>query len=577
MNAQDLIREHLRFLYGETAGDAACAHLGKRMEAARPHIVALRPAGLRERDALLITYGDQVREPNVRPLRTLGEFCSKHLDGIVSGIHILPFYPYTSDDGFSVVDYKAVDPALGHWTDVAHIGHRFRPMFDAVINHISRQSAWFQAYVRGDLPYTDYFIECDPKADLSRVVRPRALPLLTPVETSRGTKHVWTTFSDDQMDLNFRNPQVLLEVLDVLLSYATHGAEFLRLDAIAYLWKEPGTSCIHLPQTHRIIQLIRAVFDVVAPHVMLITETNVPHADNVSYFGDGTNEAQLVYNFALPPLVLHAIHTGNATTLTRWAAGLSLPSDRVTFFTFLASHDGIGLNPARGILRDSEIEAMVERVRACGGLVSYKNNPDGSQSPYELNVNYFDALSNPDDKEPLDVQVDRFLVAQAIMLALMGMPGIYFHSLFGSRGWAEGVKQTGRNRTINRQKLERAALEHELAEPGSQRSRVFHGYSRLLKARAGNPAFNPYAPQRVIECGDAVFAVLRISPDDRQRVLCLHNLSNRPQQPSPDCDRLFGASSNSSLDLIARERMQVRSRAIELRPYQVLWLADEHR
>jgi len=576
MNAEGRIRDHLRFLYGETAGDAAYQELRKRMDVARPRIVALRPAGLGERDALVITYGDQVRESNMRPLRMLGEFCVKHLDGIVTGIHILPFYPYTSDDGFSVVDYKSVDPALGHWTDVAHIGHRFRPMFDAVINHISRQSAWFQAYLRGEKPSTDYFIECDPKTDLSRVVRPRALPLLTPVATARGTKHVWTTFSDDQIDLNFRNPQVLLEVLDVLLSYAAHGAEFLRLDAIAYLWKEPGTSCIHLPQTHRIIQLIRAVFDVVAPHVMLITETNVPHADNVSYFGDGTNEAQLVYNFALPPLVLHAIHIGNATALTRWAAGLSLPSDRVTFFNFLASHDGIGLNPARGILPDAEINAMVERVRAHGGLVSYKNNPDGSHSPYELNVNYFNALSDPRSGEPLEPQVDRFMAAQAIMLSLVGMPGIYFHSLFGSRGWPEGVKETGRNRTINRQKLERAALERELAEPASLRSRMFRSYARLLQARAGNAAFNPYAPQRVIECGDAVFAVLRVSLDGQHRVLCLHNVSNRPQKVALDFDRLFGTLPMSLHDLNTRERIGLSPPgAIELRSYQVAWLTNE--
>ena len=128
--------------------------------------------------------------------------------------------------------------------------------------------------------------------------------------------------------MNFKNPDVLLALLDALLFYVARGARFIRLDAIAYLWKRIGTSCIHLPQTHAVIQFWRAVLDEVAPHVLLITETNVPHADNVSYFGDGTNEAQLVYNFALPPLVLHALLRGDATHLTRWAQSLTLPSDR---------------------------------------------------------------------------------------------------------------------------------------------------------------------------------------------------------------------------------------------------------
>src|SRR5690606_35016656 len=108
--------------------------------------------------------------------------------------------------------------------------------------------------------------------------------------------------SADQVDLNFKNPAVLLATTRALLFYVEHGAKFIRLDAIAYLWKEIGTPCIHLPQTHQVIQLMRAVLDEVAPDVRLITETNVPHPDNISYFGAGTNEAQLVYNFALPPL-----------------------------------------------------------------------------------------------------------------------------------------------------------------------------------------------------------------------------------------------------------------------------------
>jgi glucosylglycerate phosphorylase len=518
------IHDHLRLLYGDVQGIATWGKLAPRLE--RPLRSAIAP--LTEHDTLLITYGDQVGDG----LRALAEFLDQHTTGTVTGVHLLPHFPYSSDDGFSVTDYRQVNPALGTWTDVRRLGEHRRLMLDAVINHISAQSAWFKAYRRGEAPYTDYFIEFDPHADLSQVVRPRTSPLLTPV----GSRHVWTTFSDDQIDLNFHNPDVLLEILDILLFYVANGTQFLRLDAIAYLWKEPGTACIHLPQTHRIVQLIRAVLDIVAPGTMLITETNVPHRDNISYFGDGTNEAHLVYNFPLPPLTLHALRTGNAATLSRWAAGLATPSDNVTFFNFLASHDGIGLNPARGILPESEIESLLT-----SHLVSYKNNPDGTRSPYELNANYLDALAG---------NVDAFLCAQAIMLALRGLPGIYFHSLFGSHGWPEGVTQTGRNRTINRQKLARANLELELADSGTDRYRIFQGYRKFLRARAASPAFNPYAPQEVLDCGDAVFALRRISRDGRHRMLCLHNVTGE------------------------RQRVQVDTRSVLLQSYEVLWLTE---
>ena len=298
----------------------------------------------------------------------------------IGGVHLLPFFPFSSDDGFSVTDFWKVDPRLGTWNDVALLGKNFRLMFDGVINHVSRESEWFQAFVRGEPPFTDYFICADPNADLSQVTRPRTSPLLTPVKTTRGTKHVWTTFSADQIDLNYKNPEVLLKIIELLLFYAEQGAEVIRLDAIAYLWKEPGTTCIHLPQTHRVVKLFRSVFDQVAPGVILITETNVPHADNVSYFGNGTDEAQMVYNFALPPLVLHTFHTGNAQRLTNWAATLTTPSRSTTFFNFIASHDGIGVMPARGLLSESEIHELVRRTLAHGGKVSSKSNPDGSES-----------------------------------------------------------------------------------------------------------------------------------------------------------------------------------------------------
>lgn len=566
----NIILEHLIALYGDDVGRVTLARLESLISSHQSQIPVQRLSALTERDAVLITYGDQVRESNMPPLRTLADFCARHLTGIVNTIHVLPFYPYSSDDGFAVVDYRVVNPALGDWTDVARVGANFRLMFDAVINHVSAQSAWFQGFLRDDPRYRDFFIVVPDNADVSRVIRPRTLPLLTKFETPSGVKNVWTTFSADQIDLNYHDPDVLIEIIETLLFYIAHGANWIRLDAIAFLWKELGTTCLHLPQTHRVIQLLRAIVDHVAPHVVLITETNVPHADNVSYFGDGANEAHLVYNFALPPLALHAFHTGDAGVLTHWASALSLPSKQVTFFNFLASHDGIGLNPARGILSEADIGALVARTLANGGLVSYKTNPDETASPYELNINYFDALSDPNATEPLDIQIDRFVAAHAIMFALVGVPGIYFHNLFGSRSWRAGTAQTGQNRTINREKLERAALERELSDPTSPRHRVFTRLAQLLRARAAHPAFSPYGEMRVLDVNPAVFALRRTGARG-EAVLCLQNVSHQPQSTQVDLANLLGTSSSNIVDLCTNQ-VCAESRVIHLMPFQTLWL-----
>jgi len=553
---------YLKAIYG----DQSVSHIQERLQKLAEHYRGRIPKpadpSLSERDSLLITYGDQVQDAGKSHLQALNEFCESHLRGVVSGIHILPFYPWSSDDGFSVKDYRAVDMALGSWKDIENLGQSFRLMFDGVINHYSAQGEWFQKFLHDEEPYRDYFFTVDGDPDLSKVVRPRALPLLTEYETASGKRRVWTTFSADQVDLDFRNPDVLLEIFDVLLMYAERGAQFIRLDAIAYLWKEIGTSCIHLPQTHAVIQLLRAVLDDVAPHVRLITETNVPHADNISYFGNGKNEAQLVYNFALPPLVLYAFRTEDVSILSQWASDLDLPSEHTTFFNFLASHDGVGLNPARGILSSAEIDALVEQTLAHGGLISYKQNTDGTQSPYEMNINYFDALSNPFGDEPIETQVNRFIAAQAIMLSLIGLPGIYFHSLFGSRNWADGVQITNHNRTINRQKLERVELEEELKSPVSLRCQVFTRFRQMLLARSSSAAFHPHGSQKILDAGNRIFALSRISPDGTKNVLCLQNITQQAQ-------RIENLINKTARDLLTN---RLQNSKIILRPYQTMWL-----
>jgi sucrose phosphorylase len=594
---QTEIRDHLSFLYGPRKAEEVWHRLEAilaRFCQRNPELASAATGGeLTERDTILITYGDQFREQGTPPLQTLHAVLARTLDGVISGVHILPFFPYSSDDGFSVIDYTQVNPDLGTWADIERLRQDFRLMFDAVINHVSRQSEWFQRFLVGDTDYADWFIAFEPDAPLdwvSQVVRPRALPLLTPVQTPAGKKLVWTTFSDDQIDLNYAHPPLLLKVLEILLLYIEKGASVIRLDAIAYLWKKPGTSCIHLEETHRVVKLMRCVLDAVAPGVILITETNVPHEENISYFGDllaaigypasrpraGTDEAQMVYQFPLAPLVMHSILSGDARVISRWAAGLETPAAQATFFNFTASHDGIGVMPARGLLSEDEIQALADTTLAHGGRVSHKSNTDGSRSVYELNISYFDALSDPNAAEPQDVQVARFIVSQAIMLALAGTPGIYVHSLLGSRSWREGVALTGHNRTINRQKFDRATLEAELADPASLRRQVFDAYAHLLRVRSSSPAFHPHGDQEVLFLNDSSFAVLRTSPDGTRRVLCLHNVSDQPQalQFRPEDSDL---QAGTWLDLVAGQEYPAHQETFSLllSPHAVCWLRIE--
>jgi len=569
------LSEHLEFLYGPTRARGVLERLIVRLKGfVRGEGVRPRPS-LSERTSILITYGDQVSEPGAPPLHTLGDVLEETVSGLITDVHILPFFPYSSDDGFSVIDYEAVDPKLGDWSDIHRLTGRFGLMADLVINHVSAQSPWFQGFLRGEPGFSDFFITVEEGTDLSNVVRPRALPLLTPVKTNRGEKLVWTTFSSDQIDLNYANPEVLLRMIDVLLFYVRQGVTLIRLDAVAFLWKRIGSACVHCEETHRIVKLMRGVLDAVAPDVLLITETNVPHGENIGYFGSGTDEAQLVYQFPLPPLVVDAFQRGDATSLSRWAATLAPPPGNATFFNFLASHDGIGLRPLKGLLEPAHVEAMVERTVAHGGCVSFWRDSDGIQSAYELNISFFDALSDPRGCEPIDLQVRKFLTAQAIMVSLAGVPGIYFHSLFGSRSWLRGVEERGENRAINREKLTKKRLLDELHDVDSLRAKVFGGYRKLLETRNSCAAFSPHAPQRVLAISPHVFAVLR-GGADQPSILCLHNVSG--EGVLVRLDRDIAERFNSPLVDLLRGEGSPESESevgfVPLCPYGTVWLTE---
>lgn len=522
------IHDYLKQIYPPDVADETLPQLEALIADYRGRIDA-KPVDqpFSERDVVLITYGDTFHAADEKPLQTLHRFASERLNGVVSTIHILPFYPYSSDDGFSVKDFYAVNPELGDWDDIERLGGAFSLMFDGVFNHMSAQSEWFRRFLAGDGDYAKLFYTASPDMDLSAVTRPRALPLLTPFTRPNGeTIHVWTTFSPDQVDFDISEPSTLLRLIDILLFYAARGADVVRLDAICFLWKEPGTNSIHRPQTYAAVRLMRAVLDAIAPQVILITETNVPHAENISYFGDGTDQAQMVYNFTLPPLLFHTMLTGNTGKLREWINGLETPSTRTTFFNFTASHDGIGVRPVEGILNADELAAMVAHVESRGGRVSYKRNPDGSQSPYELNCTYVDAVTNPAEPEALTIQ--RFITSQAIAMSLAGVPAVYVHSLIGSQNDIAGMEQSGHNRTINRAKLALDEVNAALDGGDSFRAGIFRRYVDLLAKRRSRSAFHPNVAQKAIDTGnDALLAILRAAPDER--LLALFNVSGEPQ------------------------------------------------
>ena len=524
-----------------------------------------------ENDVVLITYADSVfGEEDKKPIATLRRFCDKYLRHNISCIHILPFSPWSSDDGFSVIDYREVNPDYGRWENIEALAFEHSLMFDLVLNHCSRKSEWFKDFVAGVAPASNYFITEDPNTDLSNVVRPRPWPLLTEVATRDGIEHVWTTFSEDQIDLNWKDPNVLFEFLDILFLYISKGMRIVRLDAIAFLWKEIGTNCLHLPETHEFVKLFRDVLEMVAPNVVLLTETNVPHEENISYFGEG-DEAHMVYNFSLPPLLLHALLSGKTSYLINWAKSLDELPDGCTFFNFTASHDGVGVRPLQGIVEDHELNWLMERVRERGAKVNMRRMPDGSEKPYELNVTYVSALSEPEDEL---LGEDRFICSQAIQLGFRGIPAVYIHSLLGTRNYVEGVEQTGENRTINRRKWNIHELEGLIEDEATSHGRIYKRYLSMLRRRKNHKAFHPDAPMTVMDTDSRLFAFMRVANDGSERIVCVHSMSRETVKiPLVSLDISLGVKDKSVRDIFNSQTLKTGpKRQLTLKPYGSVWI-----
>ena len=531
---------------------------------------AMHPGRWSARDVVVITYGNSIRNGSEPPLETLSAFLSARLGSLVSTVHVLPFFPFSSDDGFSVIDFHAVDPLLGDWADLRALGRSFAVMADLVINHVSRESLWFMDFVNDREPGRNYFITHDPELDLTGVVRPRNTPLLVPVHTYRGLRHVWATFSEDQIDLDFANPAVLLEMVRVLCHYLSEGMRLIRLDAIAYLWKEVGTPCIHHPHTHDVVRVLRLVTelscDPESDPALLVSETNVPHAENISYFGQG-DEAHLVYQFPLAPLALHALTAGTSRYLMQWGCALEPPPEGCAFLNFTASHDGIGLRPAEGLVPEPDVDTLVELMHAFGGFVSMRMLADGTQRPYEINISLFDALRGTFAGEDA-WQVERFICSQVLTLCLQGVPALYIHSLLATPNDLDGVERSGRTRSINRRQWELADIDQLLLDGQTSASQVFAALTELLRLRRAEPAFSPAADQRFVKLADACVSFVRGRGADAIAVVI--NVTPRSWQ--------LGLADREALDCTGPVRDLIRSEqypegsVIDVAPYRCLWL-----
>jgi sucrose phosphorylase len=583
---RERVLAHLRFLYG---GPAAGAHLLELERILKVYYAHKPPEMIEqekvfdpierftEEDMVLITYGDLIRGERGTPLATLAEMCETYLRAI-NTIHILPFFPYSSDKGFSVVDFKSVDSRLGTWDDVGVLESRYQLMFDGVFNHISSRHEYFREFLNGSPEYQDFFIAYDSQDDLTAeqrtlIFRPRTSEILSRFQSITGPKFVWTTFSKDQIDLNYKNPKVLIAIVELLLFYVRQGADIIRLDAVPYFWAEPGTKSVHLAQTHEIVRLLRTVLETVAPYVALVTETNVRHFLNVSYFGNGHDEAHMVYNFALPPLVLHSFYTEDVSTLSDWAKSLITPSETTTFFNILDTHDGIGLMAAKDILSSEEIAVLIQRARDHGAFVSYKTDADGGEEPYELNTTWWSALNRDDSGEDLVLRVKRFVASRSISYVLRGVPGIYIHGSLGTSNDNNIVGTAKEKRDINRQLIDKNTIAEAAKDPNSKLYLIGSHLRRINLCRVEQRAFHPRGSQQVLMTSPAVFSVLRTSPEGDEHVLALTNVSNRVVEIEITLSDL-GLDQGHWRDLLSGKEKKAEGRRLflTLQPYDVLWL-----
>ena len=523
-----------------------------------------------EKDFLLITYADSIKKNNQKNLITLNSFLKKYCKEF-SYIHILPFFPFSSDDGFAVEDYKKIKIEHGSWKDLKKITKTFDIMVDLVINHCSSNNKLFKNFLEDKNPGKDFFINSEKKFPKSnKIVRPRSSDLSKKVLVDGKNTYVWCTFGHDQVDFDFRNPNVLLYFFEIIKFYLDQDIKALRLDAVAFLWKELGTRCINLPQTHNIIRLIRLIIDRFYNKTLIITETNIPSHENLTYFGNN-NEAHCIYNFSLAPLLIHAVVSGNSSYLKKWSRGMPPAQENNSYLNFLSTHDGIGMRPVEGILPENEIQKYFNFFKKQGGLFSYRTNA-GKKSVYEVNITLLEAFKecyNGKDKFVLE----RFILAHTILFSMEGIPAIYIQNYLGSKNDNAKVKKTNSFRSINRRNWNFDSLVKIFKNKSNINSKILHSLNRLMVLRKKQIAFHPNATQFTLQLGDIFFGIWRQSIDRSQSIFCISNLTNVKQKISLLDINLI--STNNWFDILSNKKIKNIGDELLFKPYQTFWITNK--
>lgn len=508
-----------------------------------------------EKDIVLILYPDHIAENGKPSLETLSTFLDTYVKDAVNTIHLLPFYPSGGDGGFAVADYENVDPKYGMWKHITHLAKKYRIMVDFVANHTATTHKWFVEFLNGNKKYQDYFLWFDKQVDTSWAYRTRTSPLLTPFEKKDGSRvWVWTGFSPLQADLNYQNPDVFLDMTKILIHYLNMGASLIRIDAAGYLWKQIGTSSVHMPQTHTILAIWRAIMAEMKPNVYLITETNVPNNINVQYFGKTIPEAHIVYNFGLSPLLLYTFMQKDTTVLNDWTKTLHTPRTDTTYFSITQTHDGVNVRSVDGVLSTEQITHLAQRTKQVGGGINSRLLPDRTTEPYELDVVYKSFLGSS----------EALLASQAIALCMSGVPGVYFNSLIGGENWEQGVEKNHEKRAINRRKY---TLE-EITACLEKKENTIHEYLHMLSVRAQEPLFAPHIQQTILSVGPKVFGLQRMS--GKEKLLALTNISDTLK--SIDITKLLNTIKEAT-DILANRTYRFElNPIIFLKPYQSVWI-----
>lgn len=561
----ELIADHLARLYPNVNSEALAEQCINAIGIDKnTDFKELDPKRWTEADAILLAYGDSFLDGDQAPLNVLRDTLDAYFSDFYSILHVLPFFPSSSDDGFSVIDHTEVDPLLGEWSHIESLSFRLKLMADVVLNHVSSESEWFTQFLLDQEPGNRYIKMIDPDDDLTKVVRPRSRSLERQVDTTTGVKSVWCTFSDDQIDLDFSNPDVFLEILKIVNHLVEAGVKWFRLDAVAFIWKTSGSSCVHLPETHQCVKILKALLHKRQPEAVLVTETNVPHKQNISYFGEG-DEADAIYNFSLPPLILHTFIAESVTALSTWTSEISHEVKSGVFLNFIASHDGIGLRPIEGLLNQDEIKVLIDATIKAGGRYESYNTQDG-QRPYELNVSIYDLLTSEESRYGKAC----YLAAHTLILVFAGVPLLYINSLMCLPNNHDGMEKRGFNRAINRRSLSQTEVLSILDEQNAHSINLFEELKRRVKIRRAQQAFHPQAAQTHVPLGDEVFGLLRTSQDGIQKILCITNICSRLVKL--DAENVPISFRGTCIDLLTDAQIDLDN-GLQLDPYGTYWLS----